>query len=105
MELQNAAIIYLVMDHFTVVTDHKPLKGVFAKELPDVAMSDFADTVRNLQVTISTFHGVKAKQIKLLMLFLEHLCFLQAKQTQIILLMFAMQSQLSKPNLIQFWHQ
>ena len=24
------------MDHFTVVTDHKPLKGVFAKELPDI---------------------------------------------------------------------
>ena len=24
------------MDHFTVVTDHKPLKGVFSKELPDI---------------------------------------------------------------------
>ena len=24
------------MDHFTVITDHKPLKGVFAKELPDI---------------------------------------------------------------------
>ena len=26
----------LGIDHFTVETDHKPLKGVFAKELPDV---------------------------------------------------------------------
>ena len=24
------------MEHFTVVTDHKPLKGVWAKELPDI---------------------------------------------------------------------
>ena len=44
-ELEGLAILYgitkcrhylLGMDLFTVVTDHKPLKGVFAKELPDV---------------------------------------------------------------------
>ena len=44
-ELEGLSILYgvtkcrhylLGMDHFTVVTDHKPLKGVFAKELPDV---------------------------------------------------------------------
>ena len=44
-ELEGLAILYgiekcrhflLGMENFTVVTDHKPLKGVFAKELPDV---------------------------------------------------------------------
>ena len=44
-ELEGLAILYgitkcrhylLGMDHFTVVTDHKPLKGVFCKELPDI---------------------------------------------------------------------
>ena len=44
-ELEGLAILYgvtkcrhylLGIDHFTVVTDHKPLKGVFAKELPDI---------------------------------------------------------------------
>ena len=44
-ELEGLAILYgvtkchhylLGMDHFTVVTDHKPLKGVWAKELPDI---------------------------------------------------------------------
>ena len=44
-ELEGLAILYgitkcrhylLGMDHFTVVTDHKPLKGVFSKELPDI---------------------------------------------------------------------
>ena len=27
------------MEHFTVVTDHKPLKGVFAKELAEIENS------------------------------------------------------------------
>ena len=44
-ELEGLSILYgimkcrhylLGMDHFTVITDHKPLKGVFAKELPDI---------------------------------------------------------------------
>ena len=44
-ELEGLAILYgiekcrhylLGMENFTVVTDHKPLKGVFAKDLPDV---------------------------------------------------------------------
>ena len=44
-ELEGLAILYgitkcrhylLGMDHFTVVTDHKPLKGVFAKDLSDI---------------------------------------------------------------------
>ena len=44
-ELEGLAILYAIikckhyllgMDHFTVVTDHKPLKGVFAKELPEI---------------------------------------------------------------------
>ena len=44
-ELEGLAILYAItkcrhyllgMDHFTVVTDHKPLKGVFAKELSDI---------------------------------------------------------------------
>ena len=44
-ELEGLAILYgitkcrhylLGMDHFTVVTDHKPLKGVFAKDLPEI---------------------------------------------------------------------
>ena len=44
-ELEGLSILYAItkcrhyllgMDHFTVVTDHKPLKGVFAKELPDI---------------------------------------------------------------------
>ena len=44
-ELEGLSILYgitkcrhylLGMDHFTVVTDHKPLKGVFAKELSDI---------------------------------------------------------------------
>ena len=44
-ELEALAILYgiekcrhflLGMDSFTVVTDHKPLKGVWAKDLPDV---------------------------------------------------------------------
>ena len=43
-ELEGLAILYgiekcrhylLGMENFTVVTDHKPLKGVFAKDLPD----------------------------------------------------------------------
>ena len=44
-ELEGLAILYAItkcrhyllgMDHFTVVTDHKPLKGVFAKDLSDI---------------------------------------------------------------------
>ena len=44
-ELGGLPILYAItkchhyllgMDHFTVVTDHKTLKGVFAKELPDI---------------------------------------------------------------------
>ena len=44
-ELEGLAILYVIMkckhyllrmDHFTVVTNHKPLKGVFAKELPEI---------------------------------------------------------------------
>ena len=44
-ELEGLAILYAItkcrhyllgMDKFTVVTDHKPLKGVFAKDLPEI---------------------------------------------------------------------
>ena len=44
-ELEGLAILYAInkcrhyllgMDTFTVITDHKPLKGVFQKDLPDV---------------------------------------------------------------------
>ena len=41
--------------NFTVRTDHKALKGIFAKDLEEIEMLHFVDNVNILQVTISSF--------------------------------------------------
>ena len=60
------------MDHFMVVTDHKPLKGVFAIKILILKMPGLENTGKNSLAIISLFHGERAKQMKLQMLFQRH---------------------------------